>query len=45
MEELAEDKVDMKEKDVEEEIAKEQDMIADLKEVVKKSGKSKEKMI
>jgi hypothetical protein len=45
LEELAEDKVDMKEKDVEEEIAKEQDMIADLKEVVKKSGKSKEKMI
>lgn len=45
MESLAEDKVDMKEKDVEEEIAKEQDMIADLKEVVKKSGKSKEKMI
>jgi len=35
----------MKESDVEEEIAKEQDMIADLKEVVKKSGKSKEKMI
>jgi len=45
MESLAEDKLDMKEKDVEEEIAKEQDMIADLKEVVKKSGKSKEKMI